>query len=219
MATDRNENGEAADAPSSADRQPSGKDDETGKDQGGGTTGGDDAQDGSGKCDDAKNESSEDQADDEEDVDKDEVEEDDRSARQKVSDWLKRPRNRLIAIAVAVLLAVALVAAVLWWLEARKWQATDNAYIRGPIARLSPGVSGNVTRVFVVDNQIVRAGQPLAAVSVGSYEVALRQAEAEVATAQAQVQQARAALVTARAQVRQAAAVARARCGGGRGAT
>lgn len=208
MATDRDESGETADAPSSADQQARGKDDDAGKDQGSDTSGGDDMQDESNKNDDTENKGSEDQDGAE---DKDDEEEDDRSARQKVTDWLKRPRNKLIAVAVAVLLAVGLVAAILWWMEARKWQATDNAYIRGPIARLSPGVSGNVTRVFVVDNQMVRAGQRLAAVSVGSYEVALRQAEAEVATAQAQVQQAEAALVSARAQVRQAAAAARAR--------
>lgn len=58
---------------------------------------------------------------------------------------------------------------------------------------------------------MVRAGQPLSTISVGSYDVALRQAEAELAAARAQVLQARAGLVTARAQVRQAAAAARAR--------
>jgi membrane fusion protein, multidrug efflux system len=141
----------------------------------------------------------------------DDDDEDDRSAKEKARDWLKSPRHKVIAIVIAVLLVLAVIGAVLWWLEARKWQSTDNAYVRGPIARLSPGVSGNVTQVFVVDNQLVRAGQPLASISVGSYEVALRQAEAEVASAQAAVLQAQAGLVSARAQVRQAAATARAR--------
>lgn len=150
--------------------------------------------------------------DDAEDGDGDQDDdEDDRSAKEKASAWLDEPKHKLIAIAVLVLLVLAIIGAVLWWLEARKWQSTDNAYIRGPIARLSPGVSGNVTRVFVVDNQLVRAGQPLAALSVGSYEVALRQAEAEVESARAAVLQAQAALVSARAQVRQAGATARAR--------
>lgn len=63
----------------------------------------------------------------------------------------------------------------------------------------------------MVDNQVVQAGQPLAAISVGSYDVAVRQAEAEHAAAEAAVQQAEAALVTARAHVRQSAAAARAR--------
>ena len=137
--------------------------------------------------------------------------EDARTARQRTSDWLKSPRNRLIAVIAAVVLTLALVGVVLWWREARKWQSTENAYIRGPIARLSPGVSGNVSSVFVVDNQLVRAGQPLAAISVGSYDVALQQAEAEVETARAAVAQSDAALVSARAQVRQAASTARAR--------
>lgn len=150
-------------------------------------------------------------ADDPEDDDDEAEEEDDRSAREKAGDWLKSPRHRLIAIVAAVLVVFAVIGILLWWLEARKWQVTDNAYIRGPIARLSPGVSGNVTQVFVVDNQLVRAGQPLASISVGSYDVALRQAEADVAAAAAAVLQAQAGLVSARAQVRQAAATARAR--------
>ncbi len=137
--------------------------------------------------------------------------EDDRTAKEKVSGWLETPKHRVIAIIAVVVVIALMIGAIVWWSQARKWQSTENAYIRGPVARLSPGVSGNVTQVFVVDNQIVRAGQALAAISVGSYEVALRQAEAEVATAQAQVQQSQAALVTARAQVRQAAATARAR--------
>lgn len=149
---------------------------------------------------------------DQEDEDKEEHEpEDDRSAREKAADWLSTPKHKLIALAVVGIVILAIVAGVLWWLEARKWKKTDNAYIRGPIARLSPGVAGNVTRVFVVDNQVVKAGQPLAAISVGSYDVAVRQAEAELAAADAAVLQAEAALVTARAQVRQSAAEARAR--------
>ena len=145
------------------------------------------------------------------DEDDEDQPEDDRSAKEKASDWLRTPKHKLIALAVLGLLILATIAGILWWLEARKWKKTDNAYIRGPIARLSPGVAGNVTRVFVVDNQVVKAGQPLAAISVGSYDMAVRQAEAEHAAAEAAVLQAEAGLVTARAQVRQAAAAARAR--------
>lgn len=155
----------------------------------------------------------EDDADDREGADKDDEDqpEDDRSAKEKAADWLSTRNHKLIALAVLAILILAIIAGVLWWLEARKWKKTDNAYIRGPIARLSPGVAGNVTRVFVIDNQVVKAGQPLAAISVGSYDVAVRQAEAEHSAAEAAVLQAEAALVTARAQVRQAAAAARAR--------
>lgn len=148
--------------------------------------------------------------DNDEDEDEDKPE-DDRSAKEKAADWLRTPKHKLIALAVLAILILAIIAGILWWLEARKWKKTDNAYIRGPIARLSPGVSGNVTRVFVVDNQVVQAGQPLAAISVGSYDMAVRQAEAERSAAEAAVLQAEAGLVTARAQVRQAAAAARAR--------
>jgi len=170
-------------------------------------------EDSAGKRKQDKRAAEEDGAEDREGADRDDEDEpeDDRSAKEKASAWLSTPKHKLIALAVLGLLILAIIAGILWWLEARKWKKTDNAYIRGPIARLSPGVAGNVTRVFVVDNQVVKAGQPLAAISVGSYDMAVRQAEAEHAAAQAAVMQAEAALVTARAQVRQAAAAARAR--------
>lgn len=128
-----------------------------------------------------------------------------------VRDWLRRPRNKLIALMAIALLIVGLIALILWYLEARKWEKTDNAYIQAPVARLSPGVAGHVSRIFVRDNQVVAAGQPLMELSATSFSVGLERAEAELAAARAQVLQARAAVTAARAGIRESAATARAR--------
>lgn len=154
--------------------------------------------------------------DDEKDADEDEDEddgkdEDPRGAREKFPDWSRSPRHRLILLIAAIAMVAAVVAGILWWLEARRWVTTENAYVRGPVARLSPGVAGNVSQVFVQDNQLVVAGQPLAAIAISRFDVALRQGEAELASAKAQLLQARAAVAAARAQVGQSAATARAR--------
>gem|GEM_PF-4563475 len=60
----------------------------------------------------------------------------DRSAREGIPQ-AEHPGHKLIALAVVGILILANVAGVLWWLEARKWKKTDNAYIRIPMARLT----------------------------------------------------------------------------------
>lgn len=136
---------------------------------------------------------------------------DDGGKREGFSDWLKRPRSKIIVAVVLLAIVGTVFWAVLWWLESRKWEVTANAYIQAPIARLSPGVAGHVGRVFVEDNQIVRAGQPILALAGASFQVSVANAEAQLATARAQLVQARAAARAARAQVLEADANADAR--------
>ena len=136
---------------------------------------------------------------------------DDGEERENFRDWLKRPRSKIIVAVVLLAIVGAIAWAVLWWLESRKWEVTANAYIQAPIARLSPGVAGHVGRVFVEDNQMVRAGQPILALAGASFRVSVANAEAQLATARAQLVQARAAARAARAQVAEADATADAR--------
>jgi membrane fusion protein, multidrug efflux system len=94
----------------------------------------------------------------------------------------KKKRIRL-ALAAGALLAV--VVAFVWWLHARKFEDTDDAQIDGNIVAVSPRVPGNVIAVHVVDNQPVKAGDPLVDLDPSDLEVALAQAKANVAQAQA----------------------------------
>lgn len=126
-------------------------------------------------------------------------------------EWRQRPRSKLILGLVLLAIVAAIVWAIWWWLESRKWETTVNAYVQAPIARLSPGVAGHVGQVFVEDNQLVRAGQPILRLSGASFTVSVARAEAELATAEAQLAQALAAARAARTQVREADAVADAR--------
>src|SRR2546430_17654876 len=82
-------------------------------------------------------------------------------------------------------LAVVAVAALLWWLHARKFEDTDDAQVDGYITAVSSRVPGTVLRVLVEDNQPVKQGDVLVELDAADLEVAAAQARAAVAQAQA----------------------------------
>lgn len=94
-----------------------------------------------------------------------------------------------------------------WWTHGRFMISTDDAYIEGDIASISPKVSGYVAAVNVVANQTVKAGDPLVTLDNGDYRLAREQAEAQIATQKlaldridAQIEGAKASLAQAEAQ-------------------
>jgi len=68
---------------------------------------------------------------------------------------------------------------------------TRDGRVRADIVEVSPDVNGLVRSVLVHDNQSVHAGQPLLVIDGSRYELALRQAEAAIASDQATLAQAR----------------------------
>ena len=85
--------------------------------------------------------------------------------------------------------------------------STDDAYVGGDIATISPKVSGYVEKVDVVANQPVKAGDPLVTLDNGDYVIARDQAQAAIDTQHltlaridAQIGGARASVVQAEAQ-------------------
>lgn len=62
--------------------------------------------------------------------------------------------------------------------------STDDAYIDGRIFTITPRVAGYVTKIFVEDNQMVKAGQELVKLDPTEYEVALAEARANLAEAE-----------------------------------
>jgi membrane fusion protein (multidrug efflux system) len=88
----------------------------------------------------------------------------------------------VIALAMGVTLFVVGGA---WWLDARRFEDTDDAQIDGDVANPSPRVAGTVQAVHVVEHQRVRAGDLLAELDPADFEVAVTQARAAVAQAEA----------------------------------
>jgi RND family efflux transporter MFP subunit len=68
---------------------------------------------------------------------------------------------------------------------------TRDGRVRADIVEVSPDVNGLVTAVLVRDNQTVRVGQVLFVIDRTRYELALRQAEATIASDEASLAQAR----------------------------
>lgn len=70
--------------------------------------------------------------------------------------------NRKIALTLAVpLLLAGTYGGWHWWSVARFQEATDNAYVEADITMISPRVEGHVASVEVVENQMVQAGEVL----------------------------------------------------------
>jgi membrane fusion protein, multidrug efflux system len=100
-----------------------------------------------------------------------------------------------------------------WFTEGRYIESTDNAYVQGDIAVLSPRIEGDVAAIKVADNQRVRAGDPLIVLDPTDWRSRLAQATAAAAeaaaaveTAQRQVGQQQATIEAAQAAIVQAQA-------------
>jgi membrane fusion protein (multidrug efflux system) len=88
--------------------------------------------------------------------------------------------------------AVAVLAGAGWygwdyWTVGRFQVSTDDAYVKADNTTIAPKVSGYLTDVLVGDNERVKAGQMLARIDDRDFKVALDQAKADVAAAQATV--------------------------------
>ena len=97
--------------------------------------------------------------------------------------------NRYFQAGAAVLALGAIGVGVVWWLHARKYENTDDAFVDAHIVRLSPQVAGRVTLVHVTDNQLVHKGDPLLDIDAADFDAKLVQAKAQQAQAETQLLQ------------------------------
>jgi membrane fusion protein, multidrug efflux system len=95
--------------------------------------------------------------------------------------------------------AVAVLAGASWygfdyWTVGRFLVSTDDAYVKADNTTVAPKVSGYLHEVLVGDNERVKAGQVLARIDDRDFKVALDQAKADVAAAEAAISSKRAQL-------------------------
>jgi membrane fusion protein (multidrug efflux system) len=121
------------------------------------------------------------------------------------------PRHRLLAIAGALAALALFVWGVRHFLWSRWHVTTDDAYVEGHVANVTPRVAGTVVAVPVEDNTVVAAGTTLVQLDPTDFAVRLREATAALDRARqavdeqvAAVEAARAAQVLAAAQKDQA---------------
>ena len=95
-------------------------------------------------------------------------------------------RNHPIAmIACAVIFVAGVIGGIAWYLHARHFETTDDAFIDGRPVLVSPQVTGTIVAVNVTDNQVVKAGDLLAKIDTRDYQAALDQADAQIRQAEA----------------------------------
>jgi membrane fusion protein, multidrug efflux system len=109
-------------------------------------------------------------------------------AQVQTSSWGQYLRDRpwLVAITLFVVLIV-IAAGILWWVHARQFESTDDAFIDAHTVAISPQVAGAISELNVNDNQIVKAGTVLARIDDAIYASQLAQAKAQVEQLQANI--------------------------------
>lgn len=105
------------------------------------------------------------------------------------------------AVALVILLSLC------WYLASDRYTPyTTQARVQGYVIGVAPQVSGNVTEVFIANNERVEAGQPLFQIDTSQYEIALAKARSDYQNALRQVEAGDAGVEAARANLRSALA-------------
>ena len=95
-----------------------------------------------------------------------------------------QPQSKRRGILIVVVIVLVLVAAGFWWRSTFS-EDTDDAQVNGHLIQVSSRVSGQVLKVDVEENQLVKAGDVIAELDPSDYQVAVENAQAALATAQA----------------------------------
>ena len=101
---------------------------------------------------------------------------------------MKTKRKKLLSIFAVILIIIALVYSI-YHLVFGQTVSTDNAYVGAETAEITSMVSGQVAEVKVSDTQQVKQGDVLAIVDPRDAQIALAQAQAELAKAKRQYTQ------------------------------
>ncbi len=93
---------------------------------------------------------------------------------------MSRGRLRMILLVVLPLIAAAIILAM--FLSGGRYITTDNAYVGAPKVLITPDISGKTARVLVREGQAVKAGDELFEIDPQPFRLALKQAEARLAS-------------------------------------
>ncbi|MES2181322.1 MAG: HlyD family efflux transporter periplasmic adaptor subunit [Pseudomonadota bacterium] len=92
-------------------------------------------------------------------------------------------RKRLLISAGLIFLIIGLAWIAYWFFISRYHQSTDDAYVAGDIVQITPQVNGTVVSIDAEDTDYVMPGKILVKLNPDDAEVALQQAEAQLAQA------------------------------------
>lgn len=116
-------------------------------------------------------------------------------------DGEKKPGSRWPLIILAIIVVLAIIAGIVYWLMRRGLEDTDDAYTEGRAIAMAAMVSGYITELNIDDNAVVKAGDLLLKIDPRDYIAARDQARANFSLAQAQLESAEVDLAIARIRV------------------
>ncbi|MFA5731114.1 MAG: HlyD family secretion protein [Acidithiobacillus sp.] len=108
--------------------------------------------------------------------------------------WLKR-------LLVLVIIVVVAFGAYAYFQISDYYPNTDDAYLHAHVVNIAPRVTGHIVAIYVHDNQVVQAGQPLVKVDPRAYLYDVQKAEAELTQAERQTAAIQANIAGARANI------------------
>jgi len=118
-----------------------------------------------------------------------------------------RPFYRSSAFRIfSIVLLVLVIGGLVYWLHARHFESTDDAFIDGHIIPIGPQVSALVAAVHVTDNQVVHKGDLLIELDPTDFQVALAQARGAEASAKGKLERSRTGVAAAESAVIEAQA-------------
>ena len=97
---------------------------------------------------------------------------------------ITQPKGRRRGIIIVVLIVVVAVAVGFWW-HSTFSEDTDDAQVNGHLIQVSSRIAGQVIKVDVDENEVVKAGDTIAELDPKDFDVAVENAQANLANAQA----------------------------------
>lgn len=93
----------------------------------------------------------------------------------------KSKRNRILGFMAAGFIVIGAGYGAWYFLVGQHYESTDDAYVAGNVVQVTPQISGTVVSIKVDDTNFVKAGQDLVQLDPADAQVALDQAEAQLA--------------------------------------
>jgi membrane fusion protein, multidrug efflux system len=100
---------------------------------------------------------------------------------------MQRRRMRWLAIVAGAVVVVGVLAAAYWFLYARHYEETDDAYVAGDLVNVSSQVSGTVVSIGADETDFVQVGQEVIRLDDTDARIALKEAEDQLAKVVRQV--------------------------------
>ena len=110
-------------------------------------------------------------------------------------------RHPYAAAGGAIALVLLLVGGVLWWLNARQYESTDDAFIDTRSVSIASQLTGTIVEVAVIDNEEVPTGDVLVKIDPRDFWAAVAQARAQVDQAKSSIANFAAQIAAQRARI------------------